>query len=62
MNYTRLEIIAGKRFYDKECIVNQCGCEINLGYLHVHWVCCVALPCCLFDFACFFLPSFCISH
>ena len=22
------------------------------------WVCCVALPCCLFDLACFFLPSF----
>ena len=21
------------------------------------WVCCVALPCCLFDLACFFLPS-----
>ena len=22
------------------------------------WVCCVALPCCLFDLACFFLPFF----
>ena len=34
-------------------------------YIHVHGkvtalVCCVALPCCLFDLACFFLPSF--SH
>ena len=28
-------------------------------YIHVH-VCCVALPCCLFDLACFFLSSF--SH
>ena len=28
-------------------------------YIHVHpWVCCVALLCCLFDLACFFLlPS-----
>ena len=26
--------------------------------IHVHpWVCCVALLCCLFDLACFFLPS-----
>ena len=31
-------------------------------------MCCVALPCCLFDLACFFLPSFsslitlCLSH
>ena len=25
------------------------------------WVCCVALSCCLFDLACFFLPSFFIS-
>ena len=25
---------------------------------HTCWVCCVALPCCLFDLACFFLPSF----
>ena len=24
---------------------------------YVPWVCCVALPCCLFDLACFFLPS-----
>ena len=24
----------------------------------VHWMCCVALPCCLFDLACFFSPSF----
>ena len=23
------------------------------------WLCCVALPCCLFDLACIFLPSFC---
>ena len=23
-----------------------------------NWVCCVALPCCVFDLACFFLPSF----
>ena len=22
------------------------------------WVCCVTLPCCLFDLACFFFPSF----
>ena len=28
--------------------------------VHVHWVCCVTLPCCLFDLALFFLPSF--SH
>ena len=27
-------------------------------YLYMPWVCCVALPCCLFDLACFFLPSF----
>ena len=26
------------------------------------WVCCVTLPCCLFDLACLFLPSFFISH
>ena len=25
------------------------------------WVCCVALPRCLYDLACFFLPSFCIT-
>ena len=31
----------------------------KLVYTRVHaWVCCVALPCCLFDLACFFLPSF----
>ena len=29
-------------------------------YMCIHWVCCVALPCCLFNLACFFLPSF--SH
>ena len=26
------------------------------------WVCCVALPCCLYDLACFFLSSFFISY
>ena len=40
-------------------------CEVNFCYkanVHVH-VCCVALPCCLFDLACFFLTSFLlISH
>ena len=29
------------------------------GLVHLlPWVYCVALPCCLFDLACFFLPSF----
>ena len=29
------------------------------GLVHVlPWVCCVALPCCLFDLACFLLSSF----
>ena len=41
------------------------------GLIHLPWVCCVALPSlfvCLFDRACFFLPSFsslikaCDSH
>ena len=28
-----------------------------LGKVTALWMCCVALPCCLFDLACFFLPS-----
>ena len=32
-------------------------------HVHVHTcMCCVALPCCLFDLACLFLPFFLISH
>ena len=35
--------------------------QIRLSdYTRACWVCCVALPCCLFHLACFFLPSF--SH
>ena len=41
-----------------------CGFEFHLRQLiflketRLPWVCCVALSCCLFDLACFFLPSF----
>ena len=28
----------------------------SASWLDVYWVCCVALFCCLFDLACFFLP------
>ena len=31
---------------------------IMIYYKWPPWVCCVALPCCLFDLACCFLPSF----
>ena len=34
--------------------VCECVCFSHVPYT----VCCVALPCCLFDLACFFLPSF----
>ena len=33
------------------------GPKVHVHVRNVH-VCCVALPCCLFDLACFFLPSF----
>ena len=38
-----------------------CGFESHPRQLIFHlqnWVCCVALPCFLFDLACLFLPSF----
>ena len=34
--------------------------QVNYNYpgeIDLPWVCCVALLCCLFDLACFFLPS-----
>ena len=37
------------------CLPSVC---IYIMYLHVCVHACVALPCCLFDLACFFLPSF----
>ena len=36
------------------------GGSVNEAAYCTCWVCCVALPCCLFDLACFFLPS--LSH
>ena len=34
---------------------------LHLTNMYMPWVCCVALLCCLFDLACFFLPSFFVS-
>ena len=42
----------------------HCTCGFKSHLRHFGKVCCVALPCCLFDLACFFLPSIsltCIS-
>ena len=40
--------------------VSSTGIRYVNMYIHVYTICYVALPCCLFDLACFFLPSF--SH
>ena len=38
--------------------VQSLGSCVSLIH-YLHRACCVVLPCCLYDLACFFLPSFC---
>ena len=37
------------------------GDQYDVVWSRTCWVCCVALPCCLYDLAGFFLPSVCIN-